>query len=144
MIENGLVQIILVEDREDDVLLIRKAMKQAGLLNDVVVLKDGEEVIPFLRACLHEYAHCPVVLLDINLPKKNGIEVLREIKSDVSLRRVPVVMLTCSKRDEDVVRSYDLGCNSFIQKPLQFEEFVQAVKNIGLYWGLLNVHASLR
>ena len=80
-----------------------------------------------------------LILLDINLPKRNGVEVLAFIKSQSDLKRIPVVMLTVSKRDEDVVNSYEYGCNSFLQKPVEFDKFVELIKEVGLYWGLLNV-----
>ena len=139
-----LVTILLVEDNLDDITITKKALKQANLINTLHVVRDGQEALDFLqhRGAYQDPATSPrpgLILLDINLPKLNGMDVLKQIKGDPALRRIPVVMLTVSKRDEDVVRSYDNGCNSFTQKPVEFERFVELVKQIGLYWGLLNV-----
>ncbi|MCG8431699.1 MAG: response regulator [Candidatus Omnitrophica bacterium] len=138
--ERRLVKILLVEDRDDDILIIRKAIKEAGIVNELEVVRDGEEALDYLTRRQDDPVGRPgIILLDLNLPKKNGLEVLKELKANESLRVIPVVVLTVSKRDEDVIRSYNLGCNSFVQKPLHFEEFVEAVRTIGLYWGLVNV-----
>ena len=138
--EKRLVKILLVEDRDDDILIIRKAIKQAGIVNELEVVRDGEEALDYLAQRRDAPLRKPgLILLDLNLPKKNGFEVLKELNIDEALRPIPVVVLTVSKRDEDVTRSYNLGCNSFVQKPLHFEEFVEAVRSIGLYWGLVNV-----
>ena len=139
-----LVAILLVEDNLDDITITKKALKEAQLVNALYTVRDGQEAVDFLqhRGAYQNPATSPkpgLILLDINLPKLNGVEVLKVIKQDPALRRIPVVMLTVSKRDEDVVKSYDRGCNSFIQKPVEFERFVELVKQIGLYWGLLNI-----
>ncbi|MDD2654931.1 MAG: response regulator, partial [Candidatus Omnitrophica bacterium] len=106
----------------------------------------GQEALDFLRhqGKYEDAVLAPrpgLVLLDINLPKVNGLEVLKKIKEDADFKRIPTVMLTVSKRDEDIVKSYNYGCNSFIQKPLEFEKFVELVREVGLYWGLLNIEA---
>ena len=139
-----LVTILLVEDNLDDITITKKALKEAKIINKLYVVRDGQEAIAFLhhQGQYQDPATSPkpgLILLDINLPKLNGMEVLGRIKADPALRRIPVVMLTMSKRDEDIVKSYNNGCNSFIQKPVEFERFVELVKQIGLYWGLFNV-----
>ncbi len=144
MPERELVKILLVEDNLDDIMITKKALSEAKIVNELHVVRDGQEALDFLQ---HRGAHADaagspkpgLILLDLNLPKLNGVEVLTRIKHDAQLRRIPVIMLTVSKRDEDIVRSYDNGCNSFIQKPVEFDRFVQLVKDIGLYWGIINV-----
>ena len=141
---NDLVTILLVEDNMDDIVITKKALKEAKIINKLYIVRDGQEAVDFLQheGPYQDPATSPkpgLILLDINLPKLSGVEVLMRIKKDPELKRVPVIMLTASKRDEDVVRSYDSGCNSFVQKPVEFEHFVDLVKQIGLYWGLLNV-----
>ncbi len=147
MSEGGqLVKILLVEDNLDDVMITKRALKEAKVINELHVVRDGQEALDFLQ---HAGAHADaaksprpgLVLLDVNLPKLNGIDVLARIKQTPDLRRIPVIMLTVSRRDEDVVKSYDSGCNSFIQKPVEFDRFVALVQEIGLYWGLLNVES---
>ena len=139
-----IIDILLVEDNQDDVEITRKALKQARLLNRLHVVRDGREACDFLfrTGAYAEPASAPrpgLVLLDINMPRMNGLEVLKRLKADPELRRVPVIMLTVSRRDEDIIRSYEVGCNSFIQKPVDFDKFVEVVKQLSLYWGLLNV-----
>jgi CheY-like chemotaxis protein len=138
------IDILLVEDNIDDVEIARKALIEAKLLNRLHVAWDGCDACDFLfhTGAYGDPASAPrpgMILLDINMPKMNGIEVLKRVKADPELRRIPVIMLTVSRRDEDVVRSYDLGCNSFIQKPVEFDKFVEVVKQLGLYWALINV-----
>lgn len=146
MQESNLIRVLLAEDNLDDVMITKKAFKEAGIINRLFVVRDGEEALDFLhqRGSHQNASESPrpgLILLDINMPKVNGLEVLKHIKNDSLLRTIPVVMLTSSKRDEDVVRGYDSGCNSFLQKPVEFEKFVDMVKQMGLYWGLLNVQA---
>jgi CheY-like chemotaxis protein len=139
-----IIKILLVEDNPDDVDITKRALKEAKIINKLWVVRDGEEALNFLRH-QGEYQDLSIspkpglILLDINLPKLSGTEVLKIIKQDSDLKRIPVVMLTVSKRDEDIVKSYNDGCNSFIQKPVNFESFVEVVKQISLYWGLLNI-----
>jgi len=140
----GLVKILLVEDNPDHVMITKKALKEAKVINEVYTVSDGQEAIDFLhhQGQYQDPTTSPrpgLILLDINMPGLSGIEVLKKVKVDAELKRIPVVMLTVSKRDEDLVKSYDSGCNSFIQKPVEFDRFVEIVKEIGLYWGLLNV-----
>ena len=146
MQESNLIRVLLAEDNLDDVMITKKAFKEAGIINRLFIVRDGEEALDFLhrRGSYQNASESPrpgLILLDINMPKVNGLEVLKQIKNDSILRTIPVVMLTSSKRDEDVVRGYDSGCNSFLQKPVEFEKFVDMVKQMGLYWGLLNVQA---
>jgi CheY-like chemotaxis protein len=139
-----MTKILLAEDNPDDINITQRALKEAKIINRLWIVRDGQEALDFLyhRGQYEDPASAPrpgVILLDINMPKMSGIEVLKNIKEDPDLKRIPTVMLTVSKRDEDLVRSYNYGCNSFIQKPVEFEKFVEVVKQIGLYWGLLNV-----
>ena len=137
-------KILLVEDNPDDIAITKRALKEARIVNKLCIVRDGQEALDFLKR-QGEYtdpAKSPrpgLILLDINLPKINGLEVLKQIKADDDLKGIPVVMLTVSRRDEDIVKGYNNGCNSFIQKAVEFEKFVEVVKQIGLYWGLLNV-----
>lgn len=138
------VNILLVEDNPDDVLITRKALTEARVANKLWVARDGQEALDFLyhKGKYQDSAAAlrpGLILLDINLPKVNGLDVLKRIKDDPDLKRVPVVLLTVSRREEDIARGYNNGCNSFIQKPVEFEKFVEAIKQIDLYWGLLNI-----
>jgi two-component system, response regulator len=139
-----LVRMLLVEDNPDDIVLIQRAIKQANIVNQMWVVRDGQEAVDFLRhqGPFQDESVSPrpgLILLDINIPKINGLEVLQIIKQDNGLKGIPTVMLTVSRREEDIIKGYNYGCNSFVQKPLEFEKFVDAVKQIGMYWGLLNV-----
>ena len=143
---NTLVRILLVEDNVDDIMITKKALLEAQMVNPLDVVRDGQEAVEFLsrQGRYHDLATSPtpgLILLDINLPKMSGLEVLTHIKRHPNLKRIPVIMLTSSERDEDVVTGYEHGCNSFLQKPVQFDRFVALVKEIGFYWGLLNVNA---
>ncbi len=139
-----IANILLVEDNPDDILITQKALKEAKVINKLWIVRDGQEALDFLRhkGQYQDADTSPrpgLILLDINLPKINGLELLKRIKEDADLRRIPTVILTVSRRDEDIVRGYNHGCNSFIQKPVEFDKFVEAVKQISLYWGLLNI-----
>jgi len=137
------VTILLVEDNEDHVVLIKKALRANGLVNDIKVAATGEEALDYLSRS-GEYADPEasprpgLILLDIKLPGIDGIEVLRRIKEDGRLRLIPVVMLTTSASDHEVVASYSYGVNSYIQKPVDFTKFVDTVKSLRMYWLLLN------
>ncbi len=134
------VEILLVEDNDDDVILLRESMKDEGLLNVLHVVRDGEEALAYLRReGPYADARRPgLVLLDINMPRKNGFEVLRELKDEPELRSIPIVMLTTSSRDEDIVRSYSDGACSFITKPVLFEDLRRVVRQFSLYWSLVS------
>lgn len=142
-----IVNILLVEDNPDDIKITERALERGKVLNKLYVVRDGQEALDFLyhKGDYSDPQKAPrpgLILLDINLPKLNGIDVLKKVKSDEKLRRIPIIMLTVSKRDEDVVRSYDLGVNSYIVKPVEFDKFVETIKNIELYWILTNISAE--
>ena len=134
------VEILLVEDNPADIELTLRALKKNNLTNRVHVARDGEEALEFLFGSeAHEPAALPrVVLLDLKLPKVDGIEVLTRIKQDPRTRKLPVVVLSSSREEPDIERCYELGVNSYIVKPVEFESFVPAVAQAGLYWLLLN------
>jgi two-component system, response regulator len=135
--------ILPVEDSRDDADLAIHAFRRENLANNIFITRDGEEALDFLF-CHGPFAdrcidHPPkLVLLDLKLPKVDGIEVLKQLKADPRTRAVPVVVLTSSKEERDLVRSYDLGANSYIQKPVDFEQFRQTLKTVGLYWMVIN------
>jgi two-component system response regulator len=130
------VEVLLVEDDPADVELTLRALSRHNLANRVRTVRDGAEAIDYL---FHDNAPPPkVVLLDLKLPKVNGLEVLRHLKADARTHRIPVVMLTSSREAPDIEEAYKLGANSYIVKPVEFEAFVKAVSDLGLYWLLLN------
>ncbi len=137
------VEILLVEDNQNDVELTLRALKKRNLANKVHVVKDGAEALEFIFGT-GTYAernvnHIPkVILLDLKLPKVDGLEVLRRVKSDERTKVIPVVILTSSKEESDLVESYKLGANSYITKPVDFDKFAQIVSEMGLYWLLVN------
>ena len=133
------INILLAEDNEDDVLMIQEAFNEANLANIIDVVSDGEQALRYLRRQPpYETARLPgLVLLDINMPRKDGFEVLEEVKTDPRLRHLPVIMLTTSHREEDVVRSYSRGACSYVTKPIDFKQFQNVVKQFGLYWTLV-------
>jgi CheY-like chemotaxis protein len=138
----GLKQILLAEDNPHDVELTLAALKRSNIANEVVVTRDGAEVLDFLR-CRGAYAsrqpELPVVLLlDLKMPKLDGLEVLREVKSDPALRNLPIVILTSSREERDLVESYELGVNAYVVKPVDFLQFADAVREIGVFWAVLN------
>jgi CheY-like chemotaxis protein len=135
--------ILLVEDNQDDELLTLRAFKKHNILNEVVVAHDGVEALDYLFGTgAHQGRDTSlqpqVVLLDLNLPRIGGLEVLRRLRDDNRTKALAVVVLTSSKQEEDIIRSYALGANSFVRKPVEFDEFSQAVKTLGLYWLLLH------
>ena len=143
MSENCPVEILLVEDNPQDLELTLRALKKANVSNAIEVARDGAEALDFLF-CEGPYAsrsikQVPkVILLDLKLPKVDGLEVLKRLKADPRTRAIPVVILTSSKEQNDVIESYDLGVNSYIVKPVDFESFAKAVSALGYYWVLLN------
>lgn len=135
--------ILLVEDNPDDVELTLRAFERSKAINDIVVARDGAEALEYLFATgVHagrDVTLMPeVVLLDLNLPKIDGLEVLRRLRGDERTRRLPVVVLTSSNEEGDVLRSYDLGANSFVRKPVDFAQFLEAAQQLGLYWLVVN------
>lgn len=138
--------ILIAEDNEDDIFLIREAFEAVNMANRVAVVRDGEEALAYLRG-EGPFSQCPfpgMVLLDINMPKKNGLEALTEIKSEARFRPLPVVMLTVSEREEDIVRSFQQGACSYIRKPATFSRFLAIVKEFELYWTLVSKVPTLK
>ena len=138
---NGLHPILIAEDDEDDYLLTMEALKEAGVDSQIKWVKDGEELMDYLEPMgvgvskKNFRAELPsLILLDLNMPRKDGREVLNEIKKNITLRKIPVIVLTTSKADTDISHAYDLGVNSYIQKPVRFNEFVEVVKVLSNYW----------
>lgn len=141
--------ILLVEDNADDEVLTLRALRKNNIANEVVVAHDGEEALDYLfgtgtHAGRDASIVPQVILLDLNLPRLSGLDVLRRIRSDERTRLLPVVVLTSSKEDEDIVNSYSLGANSYVRKPVDFAQFSEAVKTLGLFWLLLNEVPSQR
>ncbi|MGE0090307.1 MAG: response regulator [Bacteroidales bacterium] len=136
------IEILLVEDNPNDAELTIRALKKSNLANNIIHVTDGEEALNFIfcreKFCNNKHCLPKVILLDLKLPKINGLEVLKELKSNELTRTIPVVMLTSSKEERDIIESYKLGVNSYIAKPVDFDQFVEAIKNLGLYWLLLN------
>jgi len=137
------LDILLVEDNQDDMDLALHALRRENLANRIFVARDGEEALDFLfcrGAFEHRsFDHPPkLVLLDLKLPKVDGMEVLRQIKSEARTKTIPVVIMTSSKEERDLVAGYNLGANSYIQKPVDFDQFRETVKSVGLYWLVIN------
>ena len=135
-------RILMVEDDPKDVELSMTALEDYNLVNEVVVVRDGEEALDYLfcRGKFRDRSseNPAVILLDLKLPKVDGLEVLKEIKSDAKLKLIPVVVLTSSKEERDMVTSYKLGVNAYVVKPVDFHEFVNAIKELGVFWALIN------
>ncbi|HEV2717095.1 MAG TPA: response regulator [Terriglobales bacterium] len=137
------VDILLVEDSQDDMDLAMHALRRENLANSIFVVRDGEDALDFLfcRGAFKQrsFDHPPkLVLLDLKLPKVDGIEVLKQLKSDPRTKTIPVVIMTSSKEERDLVNGYNLGANSYIQKPVDFDQFRNIVKQVGLYWLVIN------
>jgi two-component system, response regulator len=135
--------ILLVEDNPDDEELTLMGLKSSGVINEVVIVRDGEEAVQFLFAEGQYKDRDPkavpaVILLDLKLPKLSGLEVLERLRTNSLTKCIPVVILTSSSEEEDVINSYKLGANSFVRKPVEFNRFADAVKQLGLYWMLIN------
>jgi two-component system response regulator len=135
--------ILLVEDNDDDVELTRRAFEKSRIVNEMVVVRDGQEALEYLFVTGAHAGRDPaimpsVILLDLNLPKLSGLDVLSRIRAEERTRRLPVVILTTSKEEKDVIGGYDLGANSYVRKPVDFAEFADAARQLGLYWLLLN------
>ncbi|MEN6481326.1 MAG: response regulator [Anaerolineaceae bacterium] len=130
--------ILLVEDNPDDVLLTQLAFQKNHIANKMEIARDGAEALDFLEQAKATHNLPTVILLDLKLPKVDGLEVLKHIRSDKETKFMPVVILTSSKQEQDIVAGYELGANSYIVKPVDFENFIDAVHQLGLYWLLLN------
>lgn len=141
------IEILLVEDDPDDAEMAVRALKKDNLANKIKIIEDGEEALEFIFS-KGKYKDKPVwpypkiILLDIKLPKVSGLEVLKAIKEDEKTKIIPVVVMTSSKEEKDIVESYKLGVNSYIVKPVDFDKFISAVRDMGLYWLLLNQQPS--
>src|SRR6201987_6147653 len=135
-------RILMVEDDAKDVELTLTALEDYNLANEVVVVRDGEEALDYLYSRggfeTRTEGNPAVLLLDLKLPKVNGLEVLKQIKSDDKLKMIPVVVLTSSKEEKDMVASYKLGVNAYVVKPVDFHEFVNAIKELGVFWAVIN------
>jgi CheY-like chemotaxis protein len=137
------LDILLVEDNQDDMDLALHALRREKLANSIFVARDGEEALDFLFCrgafAQRSFDHPPkLVLLDLKLPKIDGMEVLKQVKSDPRTKTIPVVIMTSSKEERDLVAGYNLGANSYIQKPVDFDQFRETVKSVGLYWVVIN------
>lgn len=137
------IEIILVEDNPDDAMLTKRAFKNNNISNNLIHLKNGEEAIDFIfNGAIYEdqkfTQHPKIILLDLKMPKVNGMEVLERIKGDAATKNIPVVILTSSAEDPDIKKCYNLGANSYIVKPVEFEKFTKTVVELGLYWLVLN------
>ena len=135
--------ILLVEDNPSDIELTKRALANANIANKVVVAEDGQEALDYLFGTGHYAGRdaaplLAVVLLDLKLPKVDGLDVLRRIRADERTKRLPVVILTSSQEEQDIAAGYDLGANSYIRKPVDFSQFAEAIKSMGLYWLVLN------
>jgi CheY-like chemotaxis protein len=137
-----LKRILLAEDNEHDVELTLAALEEHNLANEVVVARDGAEALDYLyhrgQFANHANGLPVVVLLDLKMPKVDGLEVLRQMRSDPNLRHVPVVMVTSSREEQDLVSSYQLGVNAYVVKPVDFRQFVESVREIGFFWAIIN------
>jgi two-component system response regulator len=143
------LDILLVEDNQDDMELVLHSLRREKLANRIFVVRDGEEALDFLfcrGAYVHRtFDHPPkLVLLDLKLPKVDGLGVLKQVKSDSRTRNIPIVIMTSSKEERDLVSGYNLGANSYIQKPVEFDQFRETVKNVGLYWLVTNQPPPVR
>ena len=130
------IEILLVEDNEGDVGLVEEVFQEAKIMNNLNIAEDGEEAMLFLRkeGKFSNVSNPDIILLDLNLPGKDGREVLKEIKEDNELKRIPVVILTTSKAEEDILKSYNLHANSYITKPVDFDQFIKVIKSIENFW----------
>lgn len=136
---NNVLVILMADDDDDDILLTQKALEKGKLLNPLYTVHDGEELLDYLfhRGNYTDEASAPrpgIILLDLNMPRKDGREALKEIKADEDLRDIPIVVFTTSKAEEDIYRSYKLGVNSFITKPVTFESLIDVIQMLGKYW----------
>jgi CheY-like chemotaxis protein len=135
-------RILLAEDNPNDIELTLAALQECRLANEVEVVQDGAEALDYMYRREKYCGRAPelpcVILLDLKMPRVDGLEVLRQIKSDPQFRRVPIVMLTSSREEQDLIRSYDLGVNAFVVKPVDFTQFVEAIRHLGVFWVIVN------
>lgn len=141
-------KILLAEDNANDAELTLAALKENHLSNEVILVRDGAQALDYIY-CREGFAgradgHPALVVLDLKMPKVDGLEVLRQLKSDPATKHVPVVILTSSREEQDLVRSYDLGVNAYVVKPVEFSEFIDAVKTLGGFWAVVNQPPPLR
>ena len=149
---NGTIDILLIEDNQDDMDLCLHALRKEKLANSIFVVRDGEEALDFLfcrgRYSQRSFDQAPkLILLDLKMPKVDGLEVLKQIKSDPRTKAIPTVIMTSSKEERDLLEGYNSGANSYIQKPVDFDQFRETVKSLGLYWLVVNqppVHQEVR
>ena len=137
------IKILLVEDNPDHVMLIKTILEENNFLNEIYVVTDGQEALDYMyhRGKYADESKAPrpgLILLDLKLPKVDGFEVLSQLKSDPELKSIPIIILTTSSQDEEIVRGYALGANSYVAKPVKFSEFAEKIKNLHLYWVLVN------
>lgn len=142
MMMASLTRILLVEDSKQDAEMTLAALDEYNLANEVAVTRDGIEALDYLH-CRGKFAERPrelpaVVFLDLKMPKMNGLEVLASMKSDSVLKRIPVVMLTSSREESDLIKSYELGVNAYVVKPVDFQQFVDSIKSLGFFWAVVN------
>ncbi len=141
-----LKRILYAEDDEKDIVLTMNAFKENNLVNEIIIVNNGQQVLDYLyyqeEFKNRKKGDPAVILLDLKMPKVNGLEVLRKIKADKNLKKIPVVILTSSREEKDLVESYELGVNAYVVKPVDFEEFTEAVKQTGLFWALINQSPS--
>jgi two-component system response regulator len=135
--------ILLVEDNPRDEALTLRALKKSNIVNDVIIARDGVEALDYffgtgIQAGRNTTIMPQLILLDLKLPKLDGLEVLRKLRADERTRRLPIVVFTSSSEEEDMIKSYDLGANSYVRKPVDFEQFLEATRQLGLYWLVLN------
>jgi len=137
-----LKRILLAEDNKNDVELTLSALEEYNLANEVVVVRDGVEVLDYLHRrgqfANHANGTPAVILLDLKMPRMDGLEVLRQLREDARFKHLPVVMITSSREEQDLVRSYELGVNAYVVKPVDFQKFVECIKQIGFFWALIN------
>jgi CheY-like chemotaxis protein len=137
-----LKRILLAEDNEHDVELTMAALGEHNLANEVVVVRDGAEALDYLlhqgKFASHGNGLPVVVMLDLKMPKVDGLEVLRRMRADTELKHIPVVMITSSREEQDLIRSYELGVNAYVVKPVDFQQFVASIKQIGFFWAIIN------
>jgi CheY-like chemotaxis protein len=138
----SLKRILLAEDSDRDVELTLAALEQNNLANEVVVARDGAEALDYLnnrgKFAGHGNGLPAVILLDLKMPRVDGLEVLRAVKTDLKLKHIPVVMLTSSREERDLIRSYELGVNAYVVKPVDFQKFVESVRDLGFFWAIIN------